>query len=96
MRDDGGRLLAALIAELRDFQLAEDCLQEAWASAVIHWQRGLPARRRAGCCRWRAARPSINSAAGKNFREKQRELLILMEHDQADSTEEAHEQCHPR
>ncbi len=43
MRDDRGRLLSALIAKLRDFQLAEDCLQDALISAVTHWNRnGLP------------------------------------------------------
>jgi len=44
MREDRGRLLAALIARLRDFQLAEDALQEAAISALTHWGRaGLPA-----------------------------------------------------
>ena len=44
MRQDRGRLLAALIARLRDFQLAEDALQEALESALVHWGRsGLPA-----------------------------------------------------
>ncbi|MGB8818174.1 MAG: sigma-70 family RNA polymerase sigma factor, partial [Rhizobiaceae bacterium] len=43
-RDDRGRLLSALIARIRDFQLAEDCLQDAMISAVSHWGRnGLPA-----------------------------------------------------
>lgn len=43
MRNDRGRLIAALIARLRDFQLAEDALQEATTSALIHWGRaGLP------------------------------------------------------
>ncbi len=43
MRQDRGRLTAALIARLRDFQLAEDALQEAAISAISHWGRaGLP------------------------------------------------------
>jgi RNA polymerase sigma factor (sigma-70 family) len=43
MRNDRGRLTAALIARLRDFQLAEDALQEAVVSALVHWGRtGLP------------------------------------------------------
>ena len=43
MREDRGRLLAALIARFRDFQLAEDALQEAATSALVHWGRsGLP------------------------------------------------------
>lgn len=43
MRNDRGRLMAALIARLRDFQLAEEALQEAAISALSHWSRvGLP------------------------------------------------------
>lgn len=43
LRQDRGRLIAALIARLRDFQLAEDALQEAAVSALSHWGRvGLP------------------------------------------------------
>jgi RNA polymerase sigma factor (sigma-70 family) len=43
-REDRGRLLAALIARLRDFQLAEEALQDAMISAVSHWGRaGVPA-----------------------------------------------------
>lgn len=40
MDADHGRLLAALIGQLRDFQLAEDALQDALASALTHWARG--------------------------------------------------------
>jgi RNA polymerase sigma-70 factor (ECF subfamily) len=44
LRTDRGRLLAALISRLRDFQLAEDALQDASISALSHWGRtGLPA-----------------------------------------------------
>ena len=44
LRQDRGRLLAALISRLRDFQLAEDALQEAAISALAHWGRsGIPA-----------------------------------------------------
>lgn len=43
MQNDRGRLTAALIARLKDFQLAEDALQEAALSAISHWGRaGLP------------------------------------------------------
>lgn len=42
-RDDRGRLLAALIARLGNFQLAEEALQDAMVSAVTHWGRnGVP------------------------------------------------------
>ena len=43
MRRDRGRLISALIARLRNFQLAEDALQDAATSALVHWGRaGLP------------------------------------------------------
>lgn len=44
LRQDRGRLLAALVARTGDFQRAEDALQEAAASAHVHWGRaGVPA-----------------------------------------------------
>ena len=43
MRTDKGRLLSALIAKFRNFDLAEDAFQEAFASAHVHWVRsGVP------------------------------------------------------
>ena len=42
MRDDRGRLLSALISRVKSFQLAEDALQDAMASAVEHWSRNGP------------------------------------------------------
>ena len=43
VQEDRGRLLAALILRIRNFQLAEDALQDALISAMSHWSRsGLP------------------------------------------------------
>lgn len=43
VREDWGRILSILIKDLGDFALAEDCLQEAAASALKHWEKqGLP------------------------------------------------------
>jgi RNA polymerase sigma-70 factor, ECF subfamily len=42
-RSDGGRLLAVLTGLLKNLELAEDCLQDAYASALSHWARGAPA-----------------------------------------------------
>ena len=36
-REEAGKVRAALITALRDFELAEDVLQEAFAAAVEHW-----------------------------------------------------------
>lgn len=45
LRADRGRILAALIARVRDFQLAEEALQDAATSALAHWSRsGIPSR----------------------------------------------------
>jgi RNA polymerase sigma-70 factor (ECF subfamily) len=44
-RDERTRLLAALVALLRDFELAEEALQDALAAAAASWPRdGVPAR----------------------------------------------------
>lgn len=43
MRQDRGRLVAALIRSLNDFDLAEDALQIALERALVHWARsGVP------------------------------------------------------
>ena len=82
-RADTGRLLGALLRDTRDFQLAEDCLQEALESALVHWSRnGLPAAptdwvlqtaRRKAIDRFRRAR---------NFSRKAEEYGLLIELDQ--------------
>jgi RNA polymerase sigma-70 factor (ECF subfamily) len=41
-RADRGRLLSALIRDFGDFDLAEEALQEAFASAVAAWSQGPP------------------------------------------------------
>jgi RNA polymerase sigma-70 factor (ECF subfamily) len=41
-RAERARVLAALVRSLGDFELAEDALQEAFAAALVHWQRTGP------------------------------------------------------
>jgi RNA polymerase sigma-70 factor (ECF subfamily) len=83
MRADGGRLLAALMAELRNFQLAEDCLQEAWASAAEHWARtGLPASPQGWLLQVARRKAIDHFRRSANFNAKQKELSYLMELDQ--------------
>ncbi len=46
--DERGRILATLIGMLRDFDLAEETLQEAFATALVQWQdSGIPQNPRA-------------------------------------------------
>ncbi|MFI0846025.1 RNA polymerase sigma factor [Mesorhizobium sp. IMUNJ 23232] len=81
-REEWGRLLSYLIRGLRDFQLAEDCLQDALASAMVHWQRnGLPASP-AGWLIQTARRKAIDRIRrDANFKAKQTEYAILLELD---------------
>ncbi|MDQ2952116.1 MAG: sigma-70 family RNA polymerase sigma factor, partial [Chloroflexota bacterium] len=42
-REEAGRLTAALVRSLGDFDLAEECVQDALVSALEHWPRdGVP------------------------------------------------------
>lgn len=64
MRDGWGRVLAALLGGIRDFELAEDVLAEAVVAALEHWpHEGIPRRpeawllrsaRRKAIDRWRS------------------------------------------
>lgn len=82
-RDDTGRLLGALLRDTRDFQLAEDCLQEALESALVHWSRnGLPAAP-AGWVLQTARRKAIDRfRRARNFNRKAKEYGLLIELDQ--------------
>jgi RNA polymerase sigma factor (sigma-70 family) len=43
-REEAGRLVAALVRSLGDFDLAEECVQDALVAALEHWPReGVPA-----------------------------------------------------
>ena len=87
-QDDWGRLLAALISTLRDFQLAEDCLQEAFASALDHWARGIPENPQ-GWLLQTARRKAIDRIRRqKNLNTKLPDLALLMEMDREDSAAE--------
>jgi RNA polymerase sigma-70 factor (ECF subfamily) len=91
VRLDGGRLLSCLIANLRDFQLAQDSLQDALESALSHWGRnGLPRSPSAWLMRTaqRKAIDRIRRAA--NFRSKSAELaaLIALDNQPFPATEE--------
>jgi RNA polymerase sigma-70 factor (ECF subfamily) len=49
VREEWGRILAVMVKTLGDFQLAEDCMQDALISAFTHWERnGLPQSPAAG------------------------------------------------
>ncbi len=82
VRRDGGRMLSRLVADIRDFQLAEDSLQDALEAALVHWDRsGLP-RSPVGWLLQTARRKAIDRIRrSANFRSKSAELTALIELD---------------
>src|SRR5215470_1345312 len=41
-RQESGRIIAGLIRISQSFDLAEEAMQDAYASALVHWAKGLP------------------------------------------------------
>lgn len=80
MRDDRGRLVAALSASLNDFTLAEDSLQEALQSALSDWaQHGIP-KSPQGWLLTVAKRKAIDVLRrGASFSKKSYKIKILQE-----------------
>ncbi|KGF67111.1 hypothetical protein LL06_24165 [Hoeflea sp. BAL378] len=89
-RAETGRLLGALLRDIRDFQMAEDCLQEAMESALTHWARnGLPDSP-AGWVLQTARRKAIDRLRrARNFDRKAEEYGLLIELDQQTVDSEA-------
>lgn len=90
IRHDRARLLAALIARLRDFQRAEDALQEAAASALVHWGRaGVPASPTGWLLR-AALRKAIDGYRRDTALNRHRDAIaVLAEEEAADPDAEA-------
>ncbi len=82
VREEWGRILASLVKRLGDFQLAEDCLQDAVLVAMDRWAvEGLP-RSPAGWLISVARRKAIDRMRrSANFASKQSEIAYLMELD---------------
>ena len=69
-RADWGRIVATLIGQVGDFDLAEECAQEAFAAAVHQWaESGVPDLPRAWIIKPHVIRPSIAFGDGR-YREK--------------------------
>jgi RNA polymerase sigma-70 factor (ECF subfamily) len=102
-RDEWGQVVATLIGLIRDWDLAEDCAQEAFASALETWPRdGIPRKPGAWLtttARNRATDRLRRDAAG---REKLRQIAVLAT-DKPDDDEEIPDErlrliftcCHP-
>lgn len=84
MRDDWGRLLAVLISDLKDFQMAEDCLSEAFARALDHWPRGVPDNPQGWLLQTARRRAIDRIRRARSFDAKLPDLTYLMELDGMD------------
>lgn len=85
-REHHGKLLAILVRDLRDFQLAEDSLQDAIESALIHWQRNDQPHSPAAWLLQVARRKALDRLRkSKNFKNKSAEIAMLMDNDQNNS-----------
>jgi len=86
-RDDRGRLIAALISRLRDFQLAEDVLQDAMLAAVTHWGRsGIPASPQ-GWLLQVAYRRALDRIRSRKTHDRATQSLIVLSGEEAMDTE---------
>jgi RNA polymerase sigma-70 factor, ECF subfamily len=89
IRSDGGRLLSCLTLNLRDFQLAEDSLQDALESALIHWRRtGLPNSPSAWLLRVARRKAIDRLRRAVNFRQKAKALEALIALDERSEPDE--------
>lgn len=88
LRQDRGRLLAALIALLHDFDLAEDALADAAESALVHWGRsGVPTHPQGWLLRV-AGRKAIDRIRRKaRWRARQDDIALLAAADMAAAAE---------
>lgn len=103
MRSDRGRLLAALVANLRNLSMAEEALQDAAVSALSHWGRlGVPNSPQ-GWLLTVARRKALDKLRGSSRDvQKAKALSILIEREEADIEEIPDERlrlifacCHP-
>ncbi|MEP5700908.1 MAG: sigma factor, partial [Sneathiella sp.] len=80
VRREWGRLLSSLIAYLRDFELAEDSLQDALESAMKHWQKnGMPRSPYAWLLQTALRKAIDRIRRDINFKTKQDDYAYLLE-----------------
>jgi RNA polymerase sigma factor (sigma-70 family) len=83
MQNDRGRLMAALIKQLRDWQLAEDVLQEAALSAISHWGRVGPPSSPQGWLLKVALRKAIDRMRSGSREAKKAAAIAVLAKDEA-------------
>jgi RNA polymerase sigma-70 factor (ECF subfamily) len=88
-RAESGRILATLISDLRDFELAEEALAEAAAAALAAWpERGVPAKPGAWLTTTARRKALDRVRRDRRLADKTAELTVLVERDLAAGGEE--------
>ena len=82
VREEWGRILASLVKQLKDFQLAEDCLQDAVLTAMTAWAKtGIPKAPDAWLLTTARRRAIDRLRRDQSFSSKQAELSYLADLD---------------
>lgn len=80
VREEWGRILASLVKTLEDFQLAEDCLQDAIISAMRHWSKnGIPRKPEAWLITAARRKAIDRLRRDRTFNSKQSEISFLQD-----------------
>jgi RNA polymerase sigma-70 factor (ECF subfamily) len=88
-RAESGRILATLIGDLRDFDLAEDALSEAMSAALATWaSRGIPANPAAWLTTTARRKALDRVRRARSLADKTAALAVLVDRDRAAAAEE--------
>jgi RNA polymerase sigma-70 factor (ECF subfamily) len=80
VREQSGHVLAVLMGEVRDLELAEDVFQDALVEALRHWpDRGVPDQPRAWLLRTARRKAIDRFRRDTSFRSKREQLELLAE-----------------
>ena len=91
LRQDRGRLIAALTAAIGNFELAEECLQDAIEAALEKWpDSGIPKSRRGWLLQVARRRALDRFRRAKNLKEKSAQISVL-EQAEADAPADTHD-----
>ena len=91
LRQDRGRLIAALTAVIGDFELAEECLQDAIEAALENWPHsGIPKSRRGWLLQVARRRALDRFRRAKNLKEKSAQIAVL-EQAEAEAPADTHD-----
>ena len=91
LREDRGRLIAALTAAIGDFALAEECLQDAIEAALEKWSDGGIPKSRRGWLLQVARRKALDRfRRAKNLKEKSAQIAVL-EQAESDAPADTHD-----